>query len=203
MKPGKLHIITDVVVQHRFDAVALAAMAFSGGADVVQYREKKKTVEEMSLELSHIMAQPRAPHQKVIVNDHLSLAPLAHGIHLGAEDMPPAEARKALGDEAIIGATVHNMDELRALLGTQIDYIGVGPVFGTSSKLTGLPPLGLDGLALICEASPWPVIAIGSITPALTPDVLSAGAYGIAVISAFCSAHDPEKVAAQLAEILA
>jgi thiamine-phosphate pyrophosphorylase len=203
MKPGKLHILTDVVVQHRFDAASLAAMAFRGGADVVQYREKNKTIQEMTGEVLRIMALPRRADQRVILNDHVMLAQHAQGVHLGAEDMHPREAREILGDTACIGATVHHLSELEALLGAPLDYIGVGPVFGTISKNTGLPPLGLEGLSALCAASPWPVIAIGSITPERTADVLAAGAYGVAVISAFCTANDPEKIAARFAEILA
>jgi thiamine-phosphate pyrophosphorylase len=203
MNPGPLHILTDTRLQQRHDAVALAAMAFLGGANVVQYREKFKPDAVMKEEVERIMRLPRAAHQRLVVNDHVSVARLSQGVHLGAEDLSPAEARLILGDAFVIGATVHSLAELAALEGGPIDYIGVGPVFGTTSKDTGLPPLGLKGLEEIAAASPWPVIAIGGITLQNVRDVRSAGAYGVAVLSEFCLAPEPERVAAAFAHILA
>jgi thiamine-phosphate pyrophosphorylase len=103
----------------------------------------------------------------------------------------------------LVGATVHNQEELEALKGQRIDYIGVGPVFGTSSKDTGLPPLGLDGLARLCQLSDWPVIAIGSIGLEDVGRLKAAGAHGVAVISAFCLAEKPIAVAKAFLEKLA
>lgn len=121
---------------------------------------------------------------------------------MGVEDGSLAEARELLGPEAIIGATVHNRVELEALQGQAIDYIGVGPVFGTQSKETGLPDLGLEGLQDLCRLSPWPVIGIGGVGMNGITKVKQAGAYGCAIISAFCKAENPKKSAKQMLDIL-
>jgi thiamine-phosphate pyrophosphorylase len=140
----------------------------------------------------------------LIVNDNAELALQigVRGVHLGREDGSIERARALLGSEAVIGATVHNLAELEALRGQSVDYIGVGPVFGTRSKETGLPDLGLEGLRELCGHSPWPVIGIGGIDLEGLRKVKQAGAYGCAIISAFCKAENPETSARQMLNIL-
>lgn len=144
-------------------------------------------------------ALARAGGHCLIVNDRADLAAHAdaQGVHLGQGDGAPQAAAGLLGPHAIVGATVHSRAELDALAGAPIHYIGVGPVFGTQSKAVGLPDLGLDGLAALCAASPWPVIAIGGIALADVAAVLAAGAHGVAILSAFCCADFPSAVAAE------
>lgn len=193
---GKLHILTNTRVQQRWSHLELAEMAFAGGADVVQYRNKSYKSQHQN-ELQACISLPRSPAQKLIINDRvdLALALGADGAHVGQEDIEPVKSRALLGPDKLLGATVHNVAELEALEGVAVDYIGVGPVFGTRSKDTGLPPLGLKGLAEICRLAPFPVIAIGSISLERLPEVLAAGAHGVAVISAFCLAEDPVQAA--------
>lgn len=194
---GRLHVLTDTRLQSRFSHIALAQMVFSVGADVVQIREKQPDPATFARTIVGVHKARIHPDQHVIINDFVPwVSAGAHGVHLGAEDMPVAEARATLGPGAIIGATVHSLTELQALKGQAIDYIGVGPVFGTTSKQTGLPPLGLDGLAEICRRSAFPVIAIGNIQLADVAPVMDAGAYGIAVLSGVCLAEDPRAATA-------
>jgi thiamine-phosphate pyrophosphorylase len=164
-------------------------MAFEGGASVVQIREKQPT-QSLANEIREATAYATG-NQKLLVNDYVQLASLAHGVHLGVEDEPIAQAQLALGAQAILGATVHTLAELGAVCTLPVDYIGVGPVFGTNSKRTGLPPLGLQGLAHICQQSPFPVVAIGNIRPQDVGACLAAGAYGVAVLGGVCLAADP------------
>lgn len=197
-----IHILTDTVIQQRWTHLQLAQMALEGGADVVQIRTKndKLTPEEYSA----IFSLQRKPNQKIILNDDVESANRfgADGAHVGREDMPVSAARKLLGDSKILGATVHSLAELENLRNSEVDYIGVGPVFGTSSKNTNLPALGLEGLREICEKSPWPVIAIGNVNLQNAAAVMKAGAAGVAVLSAFCLADDPVEVARQFRKIL-
>lgn len=201
---GYLHIITNTVLQSRFSHFELARMAFAGGADVVQYRNKNYQVDRDLAELLAIAALPRAPHQQLIINDDPALAAQvdAQGVHVGLDDPEVDLARALLPPQAVVGATVHFPHEWEAVRGKKIDYIGVGPVYGTQSKDVGLPPLGLKGLAEICKMATVPVIGIGSIRRANTLEVLQAGAAGVAVLSEFCLAEDPEQTARDFRKIL-
>ncbi|MFM2375201.1 MAG: hypothetical protein RLZZ165_298 [Bacteroidota bacterium] len=175
-------------------------MAWEAGECAVQYRNKAWDRGRDLREAKEISALAERSGNCLIVNDRIALAfeLRARGVHLGKGDGGPVEAAEVLGPDAIIGVTVHSMAELRALAGANIDYIGVGPVFGTTSKTTGLPDLGLDGLAEIAHSSPWPVIAIGGIGSGQVPAVIAAGAYGVAVVSAFCHSPDPVRVASEI-----
>lgn len=204
MKHPHIHVLTDTHIQQRFSHLDLTRMALAGGADVVQYRHKGYQPHLHEPELLQIAQLARKPGQYWIVNDHpeLALRIGADGVHVGREDMSPQLARELLGPNALIGATVHTLAELAALQGQNIDYIGVGPVFGTQSKDTGLPPLGLNSLSEICAQSSWPVIAIGAITRQNAREVIAAGAAGIAVLSDICCAENPQKAVEEFRTIL-
>ncbi len=106
------------------------------------------------------------------------------GVHLGADDLPVALARRLLGPDAIIGATCRNAADARRAEADGASYLGVGPVYTTMTKV-GLPdPIGLPGLADVCAETRLPVIAISGITLARVPEVLDAGAHGVAVVAA-------------------
>lgn len=189
----RLHLLTDTRLQQQHSHLQLALMAAEAGADAVQYREKDKTAEQQATEVAEMVAELQEYNTLLIVNDHpqVALQAAAHGVHVGRQDDAPQRAL-ALLPGRLVGATVHSPQELDDLAGLPISYIGVGPVFGTQSKDTGLPPLGIEGLKQICNLSPYPVIAIGSITAENLPQVMDAGAYGVAVLSAFCLAPDPQ-----------
>ncbi|MEM0997488.1 MAG: thiamine phosphate synthase [Bacteroidota bacterium] len=200
----RLHIITNTTLQSRFSHFELAKMAFSTGKCAVQYRNKAYLPDRDRAELEAIAALARRSGLPLIINDDAELAFQvgAQGVHLGKEDGSVAAARALLGPKAIIGATVHDPSELAALTGQAINYVGIGPVYGTRSKSTGLPDLGLSGLRTLVEISPWPVIAIGSIETANLAPVVEAGAYGCAVISSFGRAENPVTVAKTMLDIL-
>lgn len=180
-------------------------MGWEAGDCVVQYRHKAYLPDRDRAELMAIGALAQEMGRRLVVNDRVDLAleSGAGGVHLGQGDDDPRAAAALLGPRALIGATVHSMAELVALASAPIHYIGVGPVYGSHSKATGLPDLGLDGLAALAAASPWPVVAIGGIGLAQVPEVLAAGAHGVAVISAFCHAEHPSTVAREFMARLA
>lgn len=200
-----LHVITDTSVQRRFNHFELAEAAFAGGAPVVQYRKKDFELEKDLAELKAIADLARDLDRILIVNDNpqLALQVGAGGVHLGQDDGSPEAARNLLGVDAVIGATVHDLAELKVLRNSPIDYIGVGPVFGTQSKRLDLPELGLQNLSLICEASPFPVVGIGSIVLENVVQVIKAGATGVAVISAICKSTNPKEVVQEFLQRLA
>ena len=197
-------MITDTVLQQRFSHLDLAKMAWTAGPCAVQYRQKQWLRDRDFSELARLADAARTGQHCLIINDRADLAfeLRVQGVHLGQGDGDPAAAATLLGPQAIIGATVHSMAELEALNGLAIHYIGVGPVYGTRSKDTGLPDLGLGGLAEIAAASPWPVIAIGGIEERQVPEVIAAGAHGVAILSAFCLATEPTDVAKRFLKML-
>jgi thiamine-phosphate pyrophosphorylase len=121
-------------------------------------------------------------------------------VHVGQDDLPPEAVRQMLGDQAIVGLSVTNTAEARATDCGAIDYAGVGPIFPTPSKQDAAPAMGLEALAESCRALAVPVVAIGGITVERVADVIRAGAQGVAVISAICSAADPAGAASALVD---
>jgi thiamine-phosphate pyrophosphorylase len=204
LRVPRLHVITDVVLQRRHDHLALTLAAIAGGADLVQLRDKQATDEEIEPIARAMLQRCRARGALCLLNDRVGLAARLHadGAHVGAEDMAPAAARGLLGPQALLGATANDLSTALALAAAPIDYLGVGPVFGTRSKARPAPTLGLEGLAAICRAVTVPVIAIGGITADRIAEVLAAGAHGIAVLGAVAHAPDPAAATAALREAL-
>lgn len=194
---GRLHVITTETLQTKYSHADIAKMAARGGADVVQFREKRNQSTQTQLQSIEKMAQVlQETTCRLIVNDRSDLARASHtGLHIGPNDIPPHIARQILGPEAVIGATANNLEMLAKLAGEPIDYVGVGPVFGTHSKDNPSPTLGIEGLRAMVEQSPVPVIAIGSIAANQVAKVLEAGAHGVAVISGVVLQNDPEQAA--------
>jgi thiamine-phosphate pyrophosphorylase len=134
----------------------------------------------------------------VIVNDRADIAKLsgAAGVHLGQDDLDPIAARRLLGGDAVIGISTHSADQVRAAATMAVDYIAVGPVFGTSTKDTGYRAVGTslvsEATAILRDIDSKPVVAIGGITLERAPEVIRAGAASVAVISDLLSTGDPE-----------
>ncbi len=189
----RLHVLTDESIQSRWTHLDLARLALEGGADAVQFREKRpRTTRELVETARAIASLCRAVPGVLIVDDRVDVAVAAgaDGVHLGRDDLEVEVARRLLGPDALIGRTANSYDEAALVWNGPIDYLGVGPVFGTKTKANPAPPLGLDELARICRDAPVPVIAIGSITPERIPAVMAAGAHGVAVLSAVVAAED-------------
>ena len=207
MKPplGRLHVITDAVLQTRFSHVDLARLAAAGGADTIQLREKRQVTTQVLVETAGAMRRAlEGTGVQLVVDDRVDVA-LAAGVpavHLGRDDLDVATARAILGAGALIGGTANSLAEALRVAATDIDYLGVGPVFGTRSKANPAPPLGLDGLRSIVDAVRKPVIAIGSITADRARSVLDVGAHGVAVLSAVVCASDPAEAARALRGVI-
>ena len=196
-KVGRLHVITDEVLQTRFTHAELAAAATAGGADVIQYREKRPISTREMIRVAGLMRLAcQDLGASLLIDDRVDVAAAvgAAAVHLGREDLPPEVARQILGPDAIIGGTANSVEEAVKVARQPVDYLGVGPVFGTTSKGNrAAPMLGLERIAEICAAVDKPVIGIGSITVDRVADVLAAGAYGVAVLSAVVCQDDPQE----------
>lgn len=156
------------------------------GITSVQLREKNASLDfiiSFGFQLKALLETYGLP---LIVNDSLEAALKidAHGLHLGQTDGDPVLARKELGNKKIIGVSVTSLAEARDANNLPINYIGVGPVFNTTSKADAKPALGIDMLKKIISISNHPVIAIGGIDEENVELVASCGVQGIAVIHA-------------------
>ena len=201
---GRLHVLTDETLQQRFTHLEIARLAAEGGADVVQIREKRAHTTREQVDLARRAREILPAGVQLIVNDRadVALAAAADGVHLGRDDLAPDVARRILGAGHIVGGTANSIEEARRRFADPLDYLGVGPVYGTVSKQNPAPELGLDALARIARESPVPIIAIGNITPERVPEVLAAGAHGIAVLSGVACAADPVRAAARYREAI-
>ena len=203
MKPpiGRLHVITDAALQDRFSHAELARLAAAGGADAVQFREKRAWTTRALVETAAAMRRVlEGTAACLAVDDRVDVAVAAgaRAVHLGRDDLDVATARRLLGADALIGGTANSLAEASRVAATDVDYLGVGPVFGTRSKANPAPSLGLDGFRAIVLAVPKPVIAIGSVTADRVRALLDAGAHGVAVISAVVCQADPAAAAREL-----
>ena len=194
MKIPRMHVITDQARQCRHDHATLAQLALEGGADAVQLREKKpyKTAALVRI-AARIVDVCRRTDALAVINDRadVALAAGAGAVHLGRDDLDPATARRILGSDAVIGGTANSYAEAAAVWATEVDYLGVGPIYDTQSKDNPAPTMGLATLAQIARDCPKPVIAIGGICATRIHDVIRAGAHGVAVLSAVTMADDP------------
>ena len=186
----------------RTEAIVDAALA--GGVDVVQVREKHRTA-RTRLEIAETLRGPTAEADvPLIINDRLdiALAVDADGVHLGDDDLPVAVARAQLGEDAIIGRSVSTVEAAEAAERAGADYLGVGAIYTTSSKDVDDEEngIGLDVVTHIADAVDIPLVGIGGVTPERTPDVVEAGADGVAVITAITEAADPERATQELGE---
>ena len=190
---GVLHVITDTTLQTRFSHQQLTELAIQGGADTIQFRQKYGTTREL-IETAQQMKEICTKHNvPFIVNDRadIALAVQADGTHFGQDDMPVSIGRQVLSTETVIGASARTEEKILEAISQGADYIGYGPIYQTSSKTDAETPKGLERLSLICHLAACPVIAIGGITIDTAAEVISAGAHGIAVISAVCGQKDP------------
>jgi len=203
-KIGRLHLLTDVVLQSRFSHEDLARLGIAGGADTIQLREKGGSTRHMIEVAKGMAAVCRQAGVSFIVNDRIdvALASEADGVHLGQSDFPIPLARRLLGEDKLIGGSAATLDEAESCLAEGADYVGFGPVYPTTSKGDAGPVSGREVLRQVVETIPLPIIAIGGVTTEKVLEVMKAGAYGIAVISAVCCQIDPEGATRALREEL-
>jgi thiamine-phosphate pyrophosphorylase len=176
---------------------ALADAYLAGGARFIQIRSKHSASGAFLDICEDLVARARKAGAMVIVNDRADIARLcaADGVHLGQEDLDPASARRILGGHAIVGLSTHSAGQVHAAAGMPVDYIAVGPIFGTSTKETGYRETGttlVSEAAAIVRDSPQAIVAIGGITLERASDVIRAGAASVAVISDLLSTGNPE-----------
>jgi thiamine-phosphate pyrophosphorylase len=199
----KTYLVTQQDLSAGRSTEAIVEAAIAGGVDVVQVREKHASARER-LALARDLRGPTAEAGvSLVVNDRvdIALAADADGVHLGDDDLPVADAREILGEDASIGRSVSTVEAAREAQAAGADYLGVGAVYTTGSKDVDEDEqaIGLDVVRDIDAAVDIPVVGIGGITPENAADVAAAGADGVAVITAITQADDPEGATRDLA----
>ena len=167
-----------------------------GGIKIIQYRDKTKSIKEKVKEAKEIRELCREKGVVFIVNDHIDIAILvdADGVHIGQDDMEPSDVRKLIGDNKIIGLSTHSEEQgMKAFLNPDVDYIGVGPIFPTTTKDTA--PVGLGYLEYAVKNLHLPFTAIGGIKEHNLHEIISRGAKNVCLVSDIIGADNiTEKV---------
>lgn len=184
MKLSGFYFITEKKLCDK-DVVESVRDAVCGGATVVQYREKDAGTRQMFHEAEKMRADCQGK-ALFLINDRVdvALAVDADGVHLGQEDMSLHTARRLLGDEKVIGVTVHDLGEALEAEAGGADYLGVSPIFATLTKMDAGEPMGADLITEIRENTTLPLAAIGGINRDNVDEVLEAGADMVCAVSA-------------------
>ncbi len=165
-----------------------------GGIKIIQYREKNKSMGKKLEEARVIREICKKNNVVFIVNDNIDLALLvdADGVHVGQDDLPPSEVRKLIGDNKIIGLSTHSPKQgKKAFENPDVDYIGVGPIFPTTTKDTA--PVGLEYLDYVVENLNIPFVAIGGIKEHNIDRIIERGAKRICLVSDIVGAPNIEE----------
>lgn len=187
-----LYLITD---RHRVGPRGLQAAvadAMQGGVRAVQLREKDlplRTLLPLAAEIRELTARAGS---RLLINDRVDimLAVDADGIHLRSDGLPTCAVREVIGPNKFLGVSTHSVAEVDRAADDGADFVTFGPIYETPAKARYGPPTGLDALAVVCRRARVPVYALGGITCARIPDVVAAGAHGVAMIGEIMSARD-------------
>ena len=204
----RLYALVDPMVAGGRTLADLTAR-IANSATLVQLRDKTGSTRSMidQARALHSVLEPKAI--PLLINDRVdvALAAEADGVHIGQDDMAPADARLLLGRNAIIGLSVKTVEQARAAPLDQLDYVAIGGVYGTTSKDNTSTPIGITGLRSIVQVirardRNYPICAIAGINAGNAADVIAAGADGVAVISALSLAPDAGKAAQDLRAVV-
>ncbi|MGJ1286416.1 thiamine phosphate synthase [Sphingobacterium spiritivorum] len=198
--PYALYLVISEADCQGKDILYVAEQAILGGVDIIQLREKHASTSEFiekALRLKEITEKHQIP---LIINDNLKVAieVNAFGIHVGNSDTPPTVIRDKWPDCSCLGYSIEYLEQLDNPETATADYLGISPVFVTDTKTDTVTEWGLAGIQQIRMRSDKPLIAIGHMNLQNIASVLQAGADAIAVVSAICTAADPQQAAYEL-----
>ncbi len=177
----------------------------TAGVELLQYRDKSGSPQSILQNAAVVREVFAGANCRLILNDRADLAVLADwsGVHVGQGDLSPEDARRVVGAARWVGVSTHNEEQVRLADASCADYVAVGPVFVTGTKLDAEPVIGLDGVRRARTLTTKPIVAIGGITRANARSVIDAGADSAALISAlFVEGESVAKVARDFLEIL-
>jgi thiamine-phosphate pyrophosphorylase len=187
-----LYLVTDRALSLGRPLIDVIRPAVEGGVTVVQLREKEIDSREFYRDAVQIKEYLDTRDIPLIINDRLDIAQAvgAAGVHLGQEDLPVDVARRILGPGPIIGASVFTPEEAARAEALGADYLGLSPIFVTSTKPELTSQIGIEGIGPIRNATRLPLVGIGSMNETNAFSVIRAGLDGVAVVSAICSRED-------------
>jgi thiamine-phosphate pyrophosphorylase len=182
--------------------VRFAKELVAAGVELIQYRAKALTPRAYFENCSSLADSLATAKARLIVNDRPDIAAMvgAGGVHVGQDDLAPADARKICGSGRWLGVSTHNLEQVRAAAHAPVDYIALGPIFPTATKKKPDPVVGASLIREARKLTTKPIVAIGGITLERAPEVYAAGANAVAVIRDLLDARDP---AARAREFLA
>lgn len=186
-----------------WDLLGFLDAVVEAGVDVVQLRDKDAGAATVRRAATAFRAVAEAHDALFVVNDapDLAVAVDADGVHVGQDDGPVDAARAVVGPDRLVGRSTHSIEQVDAALGTDADYLGVGPVHATPTK-EGRAPVGLAPVRHAAAVADRPFFVTGGMGPDTVDDVVAAGAHGVVVVRALTAAADPGAVAGDLAQRL-
>ena len=195
-----VYLVTDRKRTGGRDLVEVLSQALQAGVRAIQLREKDLDTIEVYRLGERLLSLTRQAGAALIVNDRVDVAMAlgADGVHLTRKSLPPKEARALMGPGKAIGISCHSIADVREAVEGGADFLVLGPIFATPSKVPYGPPLGVDVLRQARAVCPLPILAIGGVSALRVPEVIGAGADGVAVISAVLAAPDPAAAASEI-----
>ncbi len=195
-----VYLVTDRACCGPRGVEAVVSAAIAGGVTLVQLRDKQADARPMLALGRRLLELLRPAGIALVVNDRIDVAQAldADGVHIGQQDLPYPEARRLLGPGKIIGVSIGGDAEAREAAGWDVDYVGVGPAFATATKADAGAALGIGETARLARLSGHRAVAIGGIDGSNAAALYAAGLEGVAVISAICSAADPDAATRRL-----
>lgn len=202
LRTARLYFVCDA--RPTTDLETLLRAALTGGADIVQLREKELGRAEIERAAATFRRIADTFSALFILNDDPELARIcdADGVHVGQDDVSAEQARELLGDDAIVGLSTHSEEQIAASAERPVDYISVGPIWETPTK-EGRPGVGLELISHAAQQAPHPFFAIGGIDTGNAPQVVEAGAERLCAVRAVRDAADPEAAATELRQAFA
>ena len=202
MKIPKIYPVTNVRMTNLTHVEQVRRLC-EGGAEFIQLREKNASSPDFYEAAKEAIKFARSQNVKIIINDRvdIALALSADGVHLGQDDLPPENARKILGGEAVIGFSTHNLKQAIEAVKLPIDYLAIGPVFATHTKENPDEVVEIEIVKKVRTAiGDFPLVAIGGINSSNFQSVLDAGADSVAIVGGLLS--EPDKIAEKMREFL-
>ena len=198
----RLYLITDRerIKIPLYDAIK---QSLEAGAKAIQLREKSLSTREL-LKLAYDIRKLTYQYgAKLFINDRVDIALVvgANGVHLGIKSMPPDAVKRITSKDSLIGFSAHGIEEAKEAQEKGADFITFSPIYETKSKI-GVPPKGLKELQKVSEKISIPVFALGGINADKVNEVLCAGAYGVAIVSAIFCAEDIKKETEKIVRLL-
>jgi len=184
-KPPRFYPVLDTTLLRRrsLHALVTAEILINAGIRILQYRHKQDWTQLDYDEASRICALCNQAGVLFVLNDRADYAHLLKSaLHVGQDDLPPASARRIISDE-VMGFSTHNRHQLLRAAEEPVEYLSIGPIFSTTSKVNPDPVVGVDGLKALQSLTDKPLVAIGGITLMNTREVFAAGADSVAIVS--------------------